>query len=68
MRRRIPAGPGVYNLAVTRDGTRLIATNKRGQSVSVIEIATGRELARIPTKRRVVHGAVVSSDDRYAFI
>ncbi|HYO90553.1 MAG TPA: hypothetical protein VEQ40_02910, partial [Pyrinomonadaceae bacterium] len=28
----------------------------------------GRELARIPTKRRVVHGAVVSPDDRYAFI
>lgn len=66
--RRIPAGPGVYNLAVTRDGQLLIATNKRGQSVSIIEIASGKELARIPTKRRVVHGAVVSDDDRYAFI
>jgi len=68
MTRRIPAGPGVYNLAVTADGTRLIGTNKRGQSVSVIEIASGREVARIPTKRRVVHGVVVSPDDRYAFI
>jgi DNA-binding beta-propeller fold protein YncE len=65
--RRILAGPGVYNLAVTKDG-RLIATNKRGPSVSVIDLKTGRELARIPTKRRVVHGAVVSPDDRYAFI
>jgi hypothetical protein len=53
---------------VTRDGRLLITTNKRGQSVSVIEIASGRELARIPTKRPVVHGVAVSPDDRYAFI
>jgi DNA-binding beta-propeller fold protein YncE len=66
--RRIPAGPGVYNLGVTHDGKRLIATNKRGQSVSVIDIATGKELARIATTRRVVHGVAVSDDDRYAFI
>jgi DNA-binding beta-propeller fold protein YncE len=66
--RRIPAGNGVYNLAVTHDGRYLIGTNKRDKSVSVIDIATGRESARIPTSRRVVHGAVVSPDDRYAFI
>lgn len=65
--RRIAARPGVYNLAVTQDG-RLIATNKRDQSVSVYELKSGRELARIPTKRRVIHGAVVSPDNRYAFI
>jgi len=68
MLRRIPAGAGVYNLAVTRDGTKLIATNKRDQSVSIIALPSGRELARIPTKRKVVHGAVVSADDKYAFI
>ena len=66
--RRIPAGDGVYNLAATRDGRLLVATNKRGRSTSVIELATGRELARIPTTRRVVHGAAVSPDDRYAFV
>ncbi|HUQ80955.1 MAG TPA: hypothetical protein VM076_07460 [Gemmatimonadaceae bacterium] len=66
--RRIPAGPGVYNLGLTRDGTRLIATNKRDQSVSVIELASGKELARIATTRKVVHGVAVSDDDRYAFI
>lgn len=65
--RRITARPGVYNLAVTRDG-KLIATNKRDQSVSVYELKSGRELARIPTKRRVIHGAVVSPDNRYAFV
>ncbi len=66
--RRIAAGPGVYNLAVTKDGAKLIATNKRGPSVSVFDLKSGKELARIPTKRKVVHGAVVSPDDRYAFI
>lgn len=66
--RRIPAGDGVYNLAVTHDGKLLVATNKRGKSASVFDIASGTELARIPTTRRVVHGAAVSSDDRYAFI
>jgi DNA-binding beta-propeller fold protein YncE len=67
MVRRFPAGTGVYNLAMTKDG-RLIATNKRGQSVSVFDPVAGKELARIPTKRKVVHGAVVTPDDRYVFI
>jgi len=67
MARRFPAGNGVYNLALTKDG-RLIATNKRGQSVSIFDPVAGRELARIPTKRKVVHGAVVTPDNRYAFI
>jgi DNA-binding beta-propeller fold protein YncE len=66
--RRIPAGPGVYNLAVTKDGRRLIGTNKRGQSVSVFDLKTGSELARIPTKRKVLHGVTVSPDNRYAFV
>lgn len=65
--RRFPAGNGVYNLAMTKDG-RLIATNKRGQSVSVFDPGSGKELARVPTLRKVVHGAVVTPDDRYAFI
>ena len=66
--RRIPAGDGVYNLAVTHDGKLLLATNKRGRSVSVFDAATGKELKRLPTKRKVVHGVVVSPDDRYAFV
>ena len=52
---------------MTKDG-RLIATNKRGPSVSVYDLKSGKELARIPTRRKVVHGAVVSPDNRYAFI
>ncbi|MFN8574102.1 MAG: YncE family protein, partial [Gemmatimonadaceae bacterium] len=68
MVRRIPAGNGVYNLAVSPDGRLLIGTNKRDKSVSFFDIASGKELARVPTKRRVVHGAAVSPDSRYAFI
>lgn len=66
--RRLPAGDGVYNLAATRDGRLLLATNKRGQSVSVFEVATGRELARIATTRKNPSGLVISPDDRYAFV
>ena len=66
--RRIPAGDGVYNLAVTPDGRFLLGTNKRGQSLSVIELATGKELARVPTTRKVTHGVAVSPDSRFAFV
>ena len=68
MLRRIAAGPGVYNLGVTHDGKKLLGTNKRDQSVSVIDVASGKELARIQTTRKVVHGVAVTDDDRYAFI
>ena len=67
VKRRLAAGPGVYNLATTRDG-RLVATNKRGPSISIFDLKTGRELARLPTRRRVAHGVVVSPDNRYAFV
>ncbi|HEX6719439.1 MAG TPA: hypothetical protein VF088_20215, partial [Pyrinomonadaceae bacterium] len=62
------ARAGVYNLDVTHDGTRLIATNKRDQSVSIYDLKSGKELVRLPTKRKVLHGVVVSPDDRYAFV
>jgi len=66
--RRIPARAGVYNLEITHNGQRLIATNKRDQSVSIYDLKSGREVARLPTKRKVLHGVVVSLDDRYAFV
>ena len=66
--KRIPAGNGVYNLGVTPDGKLLIGTNKRDASISIFDVAEGKELARLPTKRKVVHGVVVSPDSRYAFV
>jgi DNA-binding beta-propeller fold protein YncE len=68
LKRRLPAGEGVYNLAVTHNGRYLLGTNKRAQSVSVVDLAAGVEAARISTRRKVVHGVVVSPDDRYAFV
>ena len=68
LKRRLPAGEGVYNLAVTRDGSLLVGTNKRGGSVSIFDAISGEELARIPTARNFVHGVVISPDDRYAFV
>lgn len=68
MARRIPAGSGVYNLAVTPDGKLLVATNKRGPSVSIFELGSGKELARLLTKRKIVHGVAISPDNHYAFV
>lgn len=66
--RHLPAGDGVYNLDITRDGKLLIGTNKRGQSVSVVDLASGREIARVATTRKVASGVAISPDDRYAFV
>ncbi len=68
LKRRVPAGEGIYNLAASRDGRLIVGTNKKGQSVSVIDAAAGRELARIPTTRRLPSGLVISPDSRYAFV
>jgi DNA-binding beta-propeller fold protein YncE len=69
--RRIPAGEGVYNLAMVRAESGrdvLIATNRRGRSVSFFEAESGRELARVETLRPVLHGIAASDDGRYAFV
>ena len=66
--RRIEAYGKPYNLAVTSDGLRLLSTNKGGQSVSIFDIASGKEIARIETTQPITHGVVVSPDDRYAFV
>ena len=68
LRRRIPAGEGIYNLAASPDGRLLVGTNKKGQSVSVIDNRTGKELARVPTSRRLPSGLAISPDSRYAFV
>jgi hypothetical protein len=36
--------------------------------MSVFDARTGKELKRLPTKRKVVHGVAVSRDDKYAFV
>ena len=66
--RRLPTGRGVYNLAVTPDGTLLVATLKQGSMVEIFDIASGKSLARLKTSTTLAHGVTVSSDSRYAFV
>ena len=68
LKRRLKTGRGVYNLAVTPDGTLLVATLKVGSSVEIFDIASGRSLAQIKTSNTLAHGVTVSSDSKYAFV
>lgn len=66
--RRLPTGRGVYNLAVTPDGQRLLATLKQGSMFEVFDLATGKSLARLKTSTTLAHGVAVTPDSRYAFV
>lgn len=66
--RRFQADSGPYNLAVTPDGRQLVVTNKGARSVSVFDLESGRETARIETSEPITHGVAVSPDSRYAFV
>lgn len=61
-------GKAPYNLEVTSDGKLMIATYKQDKAVGFWDLASGKELARTATKRRVPHGVIRSPDDRFAFV
>ena len=65
---RVVTGAGAYNVDLSPDGTVLVVTNKKGQSVSLIDPRTWTETARIPTTKKIVHGVAFSPDSRYAYI
>ncbi len=66
--RRFATGLGPYNLEVTADGARMMATLKGEQAVAVFDLETGAEIGRVATSRAVAHGVVASPDGRYAFV
>lgn len=66
--RRVPTGAGAYNVDLSPDGKLLVVTNKKGQSVSIIDATTLAEVARVATTKRIVHGVAFSPDSRYAYI
>lgn len=68
MLKEIPVGKGAYNVEPSPDGKWIIATNKKDQSVSVIDRATLTVKTVIPTTKKIVHGVGYSPDSRYAFI
>ena len=66
--RRFATGKAPYNLEVTGDGARLVATLKGEQAVAVFDLESGAEIGRVATSRPVTHGVVASPDGLYAFI
>src|SRR5258705_6377115 len=59
---------GGDSVATTRGGREWGGRGGGEGGGAVVELKTGRELARIPTRRKVLHGVDVSADDRYAFV
>jgi len=66
--REIPVGTGAYNVEPSADGRWIIVTNKKAQSVSLIDAQSLTEVAKIPTSKPLPHGVAYSPDGRWAFI
>lgn len=67
--RRLPtSGQAPYNVEVTPDGTRLVATYKKSAQIAIWDIAAGKELAVLPTTRKVAHGIAITPDNRFAIV
>ncbi|MGH7656626.1 MAG: YncE family protein, partial [Gemmatimonadales bacterium] len=64
----VEVGPGAYNVGTSPDGRFVVVTNKKDQSVSIVDPHAGRELARVPVTKPVVHGVAFSPDGRFAYI
>ena len=66
--KEIPVGAGAYNVEPSADGRWVIVTNKKAQSVSLVDDGTLTEIARISTSKTLPHGVAYSPDGRWAFI
>jgi DNA-binding beta-propeller fold protein YncE len=68
--RRFPTGPSPYNLDVTPDGRLLLVTlkNRTEPDTEIIDLASGRTLARVRNSTVLPHGLAVSADSRFAFV
>src|SRR5207245_9375188 len=64
----IETGHGAYNVEPSPDGRWVIVTNKKDQSISLIDAVTLTEEARIPTSKPFPHGVADSPDTRHASI
>jgi len=64
----IPVGAGAYNVEPSADGRWVIVTNKKAQSVSLVDAQSLTEVAKIRTSKTLPHGIAYSPDGRWAFI
>ncbi len=70
--RKVPVGTIPIQLYASADGKRLFAANqgskqRPGTTVSVIDIASGKEIKSIKTGRGA-HGVVIGTEGRYAYV
>lgn len=68
MTKEIPVGTGAYNVEPSPDGSMVIVTNKKAQSVSIVDAHSLTEVARVPTTKKIVHGIAWDPAGRYAYI
>ncbi len=66
--KEVPVGKGAYNAEPSPDGKLVLVTNKKEQSVSLVDATKLVEVARIPTSKKVVHGVAYSPDGRLAYV
>src|SRR2546428_11095495 len=66
--KEIPVGTGAYNVEPSADGQWIIVTNKKAQSVSLVDAQSLIEVAKIPTSKPLPHGVAYAPDGRWAFI
>ncbi|HEV8305890.1 MAG TPA: cytochrome D1 domain-containing protein [Gemmatimonadales bacterium] len=66
--KEIPVGTGAYNVEPSADGRWVIVTNKKAQSLSLVDAQALAEVARIPTSKKLPHGVAYAPDGRWAFI
>jgi YVTN family beta-propeller protein len=66
--RRLTTGNGAYNVEPSPDGRLVLVTNKKDRSVSVFDTRSWKEVARVPTSKRIPHGIAFSPDGRYAYV
>src|SRR6185295_6832743 len=64
--KEIPVGKGAYNVEPAPDGKLVLVTNKKKQSVSLVDAVGLTEIARIATSKKIVHGVASSPDGRLA--
>lgn len=68
LRKEIPTGKGPYNAEPSPDGRWLLVTNKKDQSVSLIDTRELTEVARLRTTKKIVHGVAWSPDGKFAYV
>ena len=61
-------GKGPYNIAVSPNGEKLIATLKNEGAVTIWSLKNRKQISIIKTTTSIPHGVVVSPDNKYAFV